>query len=123
MRRILVIDDEADIRELTSLSIRHTTAWQVETAESGADGIRSATSRPPDAILLDVQMPSMDGPSTLRHLQTNPLLAKIPIIFFTGITRPADKEHLSGLGVTAILPKPFDPLTLASDIASVLGWS
>jgi CheY-like chemotaxis protein len=123
MRRILVIDDEADIRELTSLSIRRTTAWQVETAGSGEDGIRSATSRPPDAILLDVHMPSMDGPSTLRHMQTHPLLANIPIIFFTGNTRPADTEPLSGLGVTAILPKPFDPLTLAGDIASVLGWS
>jgi CheY-like chemotaxis protein len=123
MRRILVIDDDADVRELTMLSIRHTTAWQVETADCGEDGIRSATSRPPDAILLDVHMPSMDGPSTLRHMQSHPLLANIPVIFFTGNTRPADTERLSGLGVTAILPKPFDPLTLAGEIAGVLGWS
>jgi CheY-like chemotaxis protein len=123
MRRILVVNDKTHVRELTSLSIRHTTTWQVGFADYGEDGACAATSRRPDAILLDVHTPNMDGPSTLRHTQTQPLLANIPVIFFTGKTRPADTERLSGLGVTAILPKPFDPLTLAGDIASVPGWS
>jgi CheY-like chemotaxis protein len=123
MRRILALDDEAGVRELTSLSIRRTTAWQEEIADAGEDGLRSATSRQPDATFFNVQMPNRYGPSVLRHMQTNSLLANLPVLFFTGNMRPADTELPSGLGVTAILPKPFDPLTLAGDTASVLGWS
>jgi CheY-like chemotaxis protein len=120
MRRILIIDDETDIREVTAWTLRATTGWYVETAASGSEGIRCATSSCPDAILLDFSMPGMDGPATLRETQCIPALASVPVIF---LTARAYSGHLADLGAAGILAKPFDPRTLGRQIASVLCWS
>lgn len=119
MRRILIIDDEDDIREITAKTLHATAGWLVDTANSGPDGIRRAVSDCPDAILLDVSMPGMDGPATLREMQATPSLANVPVIF---LTARAD-TLVAGLGAAAVLAKPFDPRTLASQISSVLCWS
>ena len=74
----------------------------------------------PDAILLDAQMPGMDGPATLKALQTRPATASIPVIFLTGTTQPDEVEHLAGLGARKVLQKPFDPKTLASVVRGIL---
>jgi CheY-like chemotaxis protein len=124
MRRILIIDDEDDIREVAALSLETTAGWEIITASSGADGIRAATdSKPaPDAILMDVMMPGMDGPTTFQQMQKNPLLAGIPVLLLTAKVQGVDQRRFSGLGVSAVLFKPFDPLTLAAQISEKLGW-
>jgi len=76
----------------------------------------------PDAILLDVMMPGMDGPSTFRELRKNPATAHIPVLLLTAKVQSSDQRRFADLGVEAILFKPFDPMTLASQIATVLGW-
>lgn len=123
MQRILIIDDEDDIREVASLSLEATAGWSVLTANSGAQGIEFAILHQPDAILMDVMMPGMDGPTTFRKMQQTPSIAHIPVLLLTAKVQGIDKRRFADLGVAAILFKPFDPLTLADQIASALGWN
>jgi len=124
MRRILIIDDEDDIREVAALSLETIAGWEIITAGSGADGIRAAVDFKPglDAVLLDVMMPGMDGPSTFRLMQQNPAIAGIPVLLLTAKVQGVDRRRFAGLGVAAVLFKPFNPLTLASQISEALGW-
>jgi CheY-like chemotaxis protein len=122
-RRILIIDDEDDIREVAALSLETVAGWQVISAGSGAQGIARAAEQQPDAILLDVMMPGMDGPTTFRELRKNPATARIPVMLLTAKVQSSDQRRFADLGVEAILLKPFDPLTLSTQISSVLGWS
>ena len=124
MRRILIIDDEEDIREVAALSLEATAGWEIVTASSGADGILAAGNSKPvlDAILMDVMMPEMDGPTTFRMMQQNPELAGIPVILLTAKVQGVDQRRFAGLGVSGVLFKPFNPLTLADQICEKLGW-
>lgn len=123
MRRILIIDDEDDIREVAALSLEATAGWHILTANSGAAGIEIAVAELPDAILMDVMMPDVDGPTTFRKMQQNPAIAHIPVLLLTAKVQGVDQRRFAGLGVAAILFKPFDPLTLAEQISEVLGWN
>ena len=122
-RRILIIDDEDDIREVAALSLETVAGWEVETASSGALGLARAIEYQPDAVLLDVMMPGMDGPTTFRELRKNPATQKIPVLLLTAKVQSTDQRRFADLGVEAILFKPFDPLTLSSQIAGALGWT
>ena len=122
MRRILIIDDEDDIREVAALSLESVAGWSVLTACSGAEGILAAQVEQPDAILMDVMMPGMDGPTTFRLMQQDPAIAKIPVLLLTAKVQGVDQRRFAGLGVAGVLFKPFDPLTLATQIADSLGW-
>jgi len=121
--RILIIDDEDDIREVAAMSLETVAGWEVMAASSGAQGILRAAQYNPDAILLDVMMPGMDGPTTFRALRDNPATMHIPVLFLTAKVQATDQRQFAGLGVEAVLVKPFDPLTLSSQIAAVLGWN
>ena len=120
-RRVLLIDDEADIREVAQLSLEMVGRWEVTTAASGAEGVVRAEADQPDAIILDVMMPDMDGHATFRHLQANPSTRHIPVILLTA-KAPAATDRLVN-EVVAVLSKPFDPLRLPGQIASALGWA
>ena len=122
MHRILIIDDEDDIREVAALSLETVAWWEVMVANSGAQGLVRASAYQPDAILLDVMMPGMDGPTTFRELRKNPATAHIPVLLLTAKVQASDQRRFADLGVEAVLVKPFDPLTLAEQVAEVLGW-
>jgi CheY-like chemotaxis protein len=96
--------------------------WDVLVAASGAAGIIKARESHPDAILLDVMMPGMDGPTTFRELRSLPETANIPVILLTAKVQAADQKRFSDLGVVKVMFKPFDPLVLAQEIAATLGW-
>lgn len=121
--KVLIIDDEDDIREVAALSLESVAGWEVVTASSGAQGMARALEERPDAILLDVMMPGMDGPATFRAMQANPALASIPVLLLTAKVQASDQRAFADLGVRAVLFKPFDPMELAAEIAVVLGWS
>jgi CheY-like chemotaxis protein len=123
LHKLLVIDDEDDIREVASLSLELTEGWTVKTANGGSAGTALALSMEPDAILLDVMMPDMDGPTTFRALQQQSATKSIPVIFLTAKVQAAEREKLMQLGVRGIIPKPFDPLTLGQQIKDVLSWT
>jgi CheY-like chemotaxis protein len=126
MRRILIIDDEDDIREVAALSLEAVAGWNIITASSGAEGMAIAASAPPhekpDAILMDVMMPEVDGPTTFGLMQQDPAIAGIPVLLLTAKVQGVDQRRFANLGVSAVLFKPFDPLTLAQQISEALGW-
>ena len=122
-RKILIIDDEDDIREVASLSLETVAGWEVIVASSGAQGMARAAEQQPDAILLDVMMPGMDGPTTFQKLRKNPATAGIPVLLLTAKVQGTDQRRFADLGVEAVLFKPFDPLTLSTQISSALGWA
>ena len=122
-KRILIIDDEDDIREVAQVGLVAIGGFEVVTARSGHEGLDKAVSERPDAILLDVMMPGMDGPTTFQRLQDNADTRAIPVILLTAKVQAADRRRFAELGVMAVLPKPFDPVTLADQVAGALGWN
>ncbi len=119
---ILLIDDEETIQEVVQVGIEIETGWQVDIASSGLEGIAKAVSQQPDAILLDVMMPDMDGISTLSQLKANAKTQSIPVIFLTAKTQATDKNLFQSLGVVGVITKPFNSMTLASRISRMLKW-
>ncbi len=123
MPRILIIDDEDDIREVAQLSLEIMAGWDTLVAASGAEGLELAINEQPDAILLDVMMPEMDGPATFRHLQSDPKTQDIPVIFLTAkISTSKAKSHFQAMGVAGVIAKPFEATELASLIGQKMGW-
>ena len=121
-KRILIVDDEPDIREVARVSLEMIGGHEVIDAASGADALVAAERERPDAILLDVMMPGLDGPSTFARLQESAATRDIPVIMLTAKVQATDRSRLAQLGVAAVLSKPFDPMSLADEVASVLGW-
>lgn len=122
VKRILIIDDEYRIREVTKLALEMMAGWEVLTADSGHEGLIQAEVEQPDAILLDVMMPNMDGSATLAKLQANSATKHIPVFLLTAKVQPGEQHLLTQQGIVAVIAKPFEPLTLANQIASSLGW-
>lgn len=122
-KRVLIIDDEDDIREVAQASLEMMGGWEVITASSSTEGLALAEAEQPDAILLDVMLPDMDGPTTFQKLQAMPATQQIPVVLLTAKVQAADQRRFADLGVTAVLSKPFDPVALADQVAAVLGWS
>jgi CheY-like chemotaxis protein len=119
--RVLIIDDEDDIRRIASISLSKLGKMDVVEAGSGTEGLKKAREGAVDAILLDVMMPGLDGPSTLAALRSDPRTASIPVIFLTAKAMAPELERLNGLGVAAVLVKPFDPTTLHSQVSAAIG--
>ncbi|NJK46867.1 response regulator [Candidatus Gracilibacteria bacterium] len=128
-KRVLVIDNEQYIQEVTQICLETVAGWQVITASSGIEGIKKAEGEQPDAILLDLIMPEMDGLMTFEKLQENPLTCEIPVIFLTArISTSSDCPLVNGKAdcngkITTAIPKPFNPLELANQISEILGWT
>ncbi|HWS70963.1 MAG TPA: response regulator, partial [Thermoanaerobaculia bacterium] len=94
----------------------------VLSAASGREGVARAVAERPDAILLDVMMPGLDGPATLALLRSIEITREIPVVFLTAKVQSADRRSLAAHGASAIFSKPFDPDRLAGDIGAALGW-
>lgn len=122
-KRILVVDNEQYIREVAQICLETVAGWQVITAGSGSEGLTTAQVEQPDAILLDVMMPDMDGLTTFQKLQANSATRHIPVILLTAKVQAADRLRYAELGMIAAIAKPFNPLQLADQIAAALGWS
>jgi CheY-like chemotaxis protein len=120
-KRILIIDDEDDIREVASITLE-LGGFDVLTACCGREGVARAAAERPDAILLDVMMPELDGPATLALLRRTDETRDIPVVFLTAKVQAADRRSLAAHGATAVFSKPFDPDRLASDLGAALGW-
>jgi DNA-binding response OmpR family regulator len=120
MKRILVIEDDPDI----ALSLRHKLerdgGFAVDTAEDGAAGLRRAVDRPPDLVLLDVNLPGMDGFEVCRHLRKNPATAATPVIMLTARIGESDRVFGLDLGADDYITKPFSPKEALARIRAVL---
>ena len=120
--RILYVDDEPDIREVALLSLGLDSGIECRAVESGAKmlEILHEEQRMPDLILLDVMMPGMDGPTTLaRFRETCPQGARIPVVFMTARAQGFERDRLLKIGAAAVIPKPFDPMSLAKQLRAI----
>ncbi len=119
-QRILIIDDDDDVREATQICLEVTGDWQIITASSGQEGLIKAIAEQPDLILLDVMMPVMDGLETFAELQANIETRSIPVILLTAKAQPAELRSFTELQVSDVITKPYDPFNLADRVAKVL---
>lgn len=122
MKHILIIDDEDDIRDVAQVALETVGGWRVSTASSGLEGMAYMQTMLPDAVLLDVMMPDMDGIEVFKRMQTEANTQTIPVILMTAKTQAGDQQRFLDLGVTAIITKPFKAMLLADQIAEILDW-
>lgn len=121
--RVLVVDDSSVIRELARLGLATVGGLDVVTVESGEAALEQAAAAPPDAILLDVDMPGLSGPDTLARLRADAATRAIPVVLVTADHDAADHEQVAGLGVAGLIRKPFDVTTLAGRVTALVGWT
>lgn len=121
-RRVLLIDDDDDIREVAQMALEATAGWSVTTAHDGAAGLEAARRSPPDVILLDYMMPGMDGITTLGELKKDAATRDVPVLVLTAKTESGLVSRLKEAGAHGHLAKPFDPMALADQVAGILGW-
>lgn len=120
---VLVIDDSPLVRRLVHLALDEEHGWRVHEAESGELGIELAARELPAVILLDVEMPGLNGPETLRRLRERDDTRGLPILFLTALSGGVEAADLLAAGASGIIAKPFDPERLATEIASAVGWA
>ncbi len=121
-KRILVIDDEINLCTVIQACLENLGGWETLTALSGKEGLAIAQTQQLDAILLDVMMPDMDGLTLFEELQNDSATQSIPVILLTAKVQSTDIAQFAELGVAGVIAKPFDPLMLAEQVASMLGW-
>jgi CheY-like chemotaxis protein len=118
---VIYVDDDPDIREVALLSLELDGAIETRIAESGARALEILDSGfKPDAILLDVMMPALDGPSTLLQIRERPNHLDTPVIFITARAMREEQARLMALGAQGVITKPFDPLGFARRVREVL---
>ena len=122
-RRVLVVDDDEDIREVAQMSLEVVGGWSVTTAVDGQQALDLARRDQPDAIVMDVMMPVMDGPTAAVALRADPTTAGIPVVLLTASVQAAERAALAQLPVAGVLSKPFDPMLLPAELSTILGWS
>ena len=111
-KRILIVDDEEDIRDVVRVSLEEFAGWQTIAATSGVDSLQIAKTASIDAILLDISMPDMDGFQMCEELQADPQTQNIPVIILTAKVLPRDRQRFAELNVAGVITKPFDPLII-----------
>jgi CheY-like chemotaxis protein len=114
------VEDEPDIREVVEMSLALDPDITLKSCASGPEALVAAADWTPDVILMDVMMPKMDGPETLKHLREDARTAKIPVVFMTARAQTHEMEHFLSLGAAGVIPKPFDPMTLAAAVRAYL---
>ena len=121
-KRILIVDDEPGIRKIVEISLKAIAGWEVLTAASGQEGLVIATAEQPDAILLDVMMPGMDGITTFQQMQANPGLQAIPTILLTAKAQTSEQRQFTELPIAGVITKPFKAPELVKQMRSLLDW-
>ncbi|MBD2356450.1 response regulator [Tolypothrix sp. FACHB-123] len=121
-KRLLIIDDEPDIRRILQVSLEEIAGWQVSTAESGSQALTIVKTGQWDAIVLDISMPDMDGFDVFKQLQSDPYTQAIPVVLLTAKVQPSDRRRFAQMGVAGVIAKPFNPVTISNQVAQTLGW-
>ncbi len=121
LQRILVVEDDPDIRSIIHLSLDTIGGFDVETASNGVEALDRLDAFTPDLILLDVMMPEMDGPTTLLELRKRPALTATPVVFLTAKAQLHEVNHYQTLGIAEVIQKPFDPVALPERVRAI--WS
>lgn len=114
--RALVVDDDDGIRNVVDIALNLVGGFEVTEASNGEEALALITDQSFDVVVLDVMMPGLDGPSTLRRIRQTLHGADVPVVFLTAKAQPHERRELEALGVDGVIIKPFDPMTLADDV-------
>lgn len=114
--RALVVDDDEGIRNVVDIALNLVGGFEVTEASNGDEALTLISDQSFDVVVLDVMMPGLDGPSTLKRIRQTLHGADVPVVFLTAKAQPHERRELEGLGVNGVIVKPFDPMTLADDI-------
>lgn len=121
IHRVLLVDDDADIRTVGQLSLARVGGWETELAASGAAALLAVSNQRPDVVLLDVMMPGMDGPTTLARLRQLPGGESLPVLFMTAKVQKQEVERYLAVGAAGVIHKPFDPMALPAEVRRLVG--
>jgi len=121
LKRILYVEDEEDIRTIAVTVLESVGGYTVIACASGAQAVAAAPTAQADLILLDVMMPGLDGPTTLKALRNVPQTEETPVIFMTAKVQANEIAHFKSLGALDVIPKPFDPMALSDQIGEIWG--
>lgn len=116
LNHVLHVEDDPDIRAIAELALVTVGGLGITQCASGTECLAAVEERIPDLILLDVMMPDMDGPEILRQLRRLPGMDDVPAVFMTAKCQPDEISRYQALGAIGVIPKPFDPLTLADQM-------
>lgn len=123
LNKVLCVEDDPDIRAIAELALQDVGGFKAALCSSGREALEMAPQFGPDLILLDVMMPEMDGPETMRRLQAQDVTRSTPVIFMTARIQDSEIEEYLALGAIGVIPKPFDPMTLADEIHQIVNDS
>jgi CheY-like chemotaxis protein len=118
--KVLVVDDEDDIRRIAVISLSAVGGMEVTEANGGSEAIRKAREERPDVVLLDMMMPGMDGLATFHALRGDPETSGIPVVFLTAKAMSSEVDRLKALGASGVLIKPFDPMALPGQLLGLV---
>ena len=119
LTKILYVEDEPDIQAVAKIALEAVGGFTVCICSSGNEALSKVLEFAPDLVLLDVMMPGMDGPATLKALKDLPELVGTPFLFMTAKVQPSEVQHFKSLGAVDVIPKPFDPMTLSDKVKEI----
>ena len=119
LNKILYVEDQKDIQVIAEYALTQISHYDLKLSSSGEEALEDITAFNPDLILLDVMMPGLDGPETLQEIRKIKAYENTPAIFMTAKILPNEVDELMSKGAIAVIPKPFDPVTLGSEIQSL----
>ena len=119
LQKILYVEDEPDIAQVAKLALETVGGFTLEACENGKIALEKGPAFAPDLVLMDVMMPEMDGPTALQEMQKMPEFNDVPVIFMTAKVQPAEIAEYKEMGAVDVIPKPFDPMTLADKVRQV----
>ena len=117
---IFYIDDDEDIRTIVEFAFDDQHDLELVMCESGQDALEKIQTQRPDLILLDVMMPLMDGPTTLKHIRALPGMGNVPVAFVTAKVQPSEITHFMAMGAVSVIVKPFDAMSLPDQVRALL---
>lgn len=121
IQRVLCAEDDPDIRGVVRIALETIGHFTLELCADGLEAVRRAPRFRPDALLLDVEMPGLDGPATLGALRALPGMESTPAVFMTARSRAREIDRLLDLGAQGVIVKPFDPMRLGEQIRELCG--
>ncbi|NEX62327.1 response regulator [Noviherbaspirillum sp. 17J57-3] len=117
LKTILYVEDDADIRAVAKIALEIVGGFSLHVCSGGSEAVSAIEQGiRPDLVLLDVMMPGMDGPTTLKALRAFGELASTPVIFMTAKVQPREVEQYQAMGAIGVIAKPFNPMTLAQQV-------
>jgi two-component system, cell cycle response regulator DivK len=119
MTTALIIEDNENNLELIRF-ILEAADYKTHFAMTGLQGVQHALTMPPDFIILDIQLPDINGLEVLKRIRANPIGKDIPIIAMTSYAMSGDKEKLLAAGCTSYIEKPIDPMLVIGQIQQVI---